>query len=89
MVTEEVRLSKRSFTEQKSVTDTVRRERVTVDGADMVEGADAQIDDRGGAVRDASHQGAEPAHEGGTSVKQGLDGMIDGAVDRLFGGHHQ
>jgi len=98
VVTEEVRLSKRPFTEQKSVTDTVRRERVTVEGADVVEGADAQIDARGGAgsiqgargpVQDTAREGAGHAHEGGANVKQGIDGMIDGAVDRLFGGHHQ
>lgn len=96
MVTEEVRLQKRPFTEQQNVTGAVRRERVTVEGADMVEGADDQIDARGGggslqgasgAVRDASHEGAGHIHEGGANVKQGLDGMIDGAVDRLFGGH--
>jgi hypothetical protein len=98
MVTEEVRLSKRPFTEQKSVTDTVRRERVTVEGADVVEGADAQIDARGGAgssqgargpAQDTVREGAGHTHEGGANVKQGFDGMIDGAVDRLFGGHHQ
>jgi len=98
MVTEEVRLSKRPFTEQKSVTDTVRRERVTVEGADVVEGADAQIDARGGAgssqgargpAQDTVREGAGHTHEGGANVKQGIDGMIDGAVDRLFGGHHQ
>ncbi len=98
VVTEEVRLRKRPFTEQQSVSGAVRRERVTVEGADVVEGADAQIDARGGAgsiqethgnARDTSREGAGHAHEGGANVKQGIDGMIDGAVDRLFGGHHQ
>ena len=99
MVTEEVRLRKRPFTEQQSVTDTVRRERVTVEGADVVEGADDQIDEMSSgaasiqgardAVRDTSREGVGHTHEGGANVKQGLDGMIDGAVDRLFGGHHQ
>ena len=99
MVTEEVLLRKRPFTEQQSVTDTVRRERVTVEGADVVEGADAQIDQTPsgagsaqgtrGAAQDTMREGAEHGHEGAGNAKHGIDGMIDGAVDRLFGGHHQ
>ena len=41
VVTEEVRLHKQDITEQEQVTDTVRKERVVVDGADEVRGADA------------------------------------------------
>jgi len=99
MVTEEVLLRKRPFTEQKSVTGSVRRERVTVEGADVVEGADDQIDrapsgagsaqGTRGAAQDTMREGAEHTHEGAANAKHGIDGMIDGAVDRLFGGHHQ
>ena len=99
MVTEEVLLRKRPFTEQQSVTDTVRRERVTVEGADVVEGADDQIDrapsgagfaqGTRGVAQDTMREGAEHGHEGAGNAKHGIDGMIDGAVDRLFGGHHQ
>jgi len=99
MVTEEVLLRKRPFTEQKSVTGSVRRERVTVEGADVVEGADDQIDrapsgagsaqGTRGAAQDTMREGAEHTHEGAANAKHGIDGMIDGAVDRLFGDHHQ
>jgi len=99
MVTEEVLLRKRPFTEQKSVTGSVRRERVTVEGADVVEGADDQIDrapsgagsaqGTRGAAQDTMREGAEHTHEGAANAKHGIDGVIDGAVDRLFGGHHQ
>jgi len=40
VVNEEVRLSKQPVTEEQEVTDTVRKERVVVDGADQVSGAD-------------------------------------------------
>jgi uncharacterized protein (TIGR02271 family) len=40
VVTEEVRLHKQDITEQEQVTDTVRKERVIVEGADDVRGAD-------------------------------------------------
>jgi len=40
VVTEEVRLHKQDITEQQQVTDTVRKERVIVEGADDVRGAD-------------------------------------------------
>lgn len=42
VVTEEVRLHKQVVTADRQVTDTVRRERVTVEGADEVYGADAE-----------------------------------------------
>ena len=51
VVNEEVRVSKQAVTEQQQVSDTVRKERVTVEGANEVYGADAtlkgveQIDD--------------------------------------------
>lgn len=100
VVTEEVRLYKRSSTEQKSVTDTIRRERVTVEGADVVEGDDSQITTPGvrgaqgeqeGApgVQGALQGGAQNVQESAGEAKHGLDGLIDGAVDKLFGGHHQ
>jgi uncharacterized protein (TIGR02271 family) len=44
VVTEEVRLQKQAITDQQQVTDTVRKERVTVEGANEVYGADNQID---------------------------------------------
>lgn len=40
VVNEEVRLSKQPVTEEQEVTDTVRKERVVVDGADQISGAD-------------------------------------------------
>lgn len=42
VVNEEVRLNKQAVTENQQVSDTVRKERVTVDGADEVYGADNQ-----------------------------------------------
>ncbi len=100
VVTEEVRLYKRSLTANESITDTIRRERVTVEGADVVEGADSQLDAQGArtdqdqrdssaGVQDTLQQGTQNVQQGATEAKHGLDGMIDGAVDRLFGGHHQ
>ncbi len=41
-VTEEVRLHKDTVTEQQQVSDTVRKERIRVEGADQVRGADEQ-----------------------------------------------
>lgn len=46
VVNEEVRVSKQAVTEQQQVSDTVRKERVVVDGADEVYGADNQGDYR-------------------------------------------
>jgi uncharacterized protein (TIGR02271 family) len=43
-VTEEVRLYKRPVTEEQQVTETVRKERVTVEGLDEVSGAANQTD---------------------------------------------
>jgi uncharacterized protein (TIGR02271 family) len=42
VVSEEVRLRKEAVTEQQQISDTVRKERVTVEGVDGVQGADAQ-----------------------------------------------
>jgi len=99
VVTEELRVSKRAFSQEERVTDTVRRERVSVEGADVVEGADDQlgrIDTRGpagqerqGGAQEALQEGAQNVQEGAGEAKHGLDGMIDSAVDRLFGGHRQ
>jgi uncharacterized protein (TIGR02271 family) len=44
VVTEEVRLRKDAVTEDQQVSDTVRKERVTVEGADEVRGVDNQTD---------------------------------------------
>jgi len=41
VVTDEVRIYKEPVTEERQVSDTVRKERVTVDGAEEVRGADA------------------------------------------------
>jgi len=100
VVTEEVQLSKRPFTEQKSVTGAVRRERVTVEGADMVEGADSQLDApsaspmqggteqrAGQGAQDTLQDGAQNAQQSAVEAKHGLDGLIDGAVGKLFGGY--
>lgn len=46
VVNEEVRVSKQAVTENQQVSDTVRKERVVVDGADEVYGADNQDDYR-------------------------------------------
>ena len=43
MVNEEVRVSKQAVTEQQQVSDTVRKERVVVEGAGQVYGADADL----------------------------------------------
>ncbi len=92
VVTEELRVYKRAFSQEDHVTGTVRRERVTVEGADMVAGADDQIGGRGqdgqeeqGGVKGALQGGAQNVQEGAGEAKHGLDGMIDNAVDRLFG----
>ena len=102
VVTEEVQLSKRAFTGQESVSAAIRRERVTVEGADVVEGADSQLDMSsassaqdemgqrpGQGVQDALQGGAQNVQQGAGEAKHGLDNLIDSAVDKLFGGHHQ
>ena len=87
VVTEEVRLSKRAIAEGSSVTDTVRRERVSVEGADVVKGADSEADDATGALSAEEQIRPTPAgehrHDGG--FLEEVDQKIDRAVDKLFG----
>lgn len=87
VVTEEVRLSKRRVTQEQNVADTVRRERVSVQGADVVAGADSETPATTGdtSTQHVSRRDHERRHDG--NALEGLDQKIDHAIDKLFGGH--